>query len=89
MPGGSKRCQVALTGSVATGVCFCRGLGTRMAVLASAASHLGLRMPSDGESHGTLHGARLVAAKKAANYPPLQACRSLGHKRAGTQPKQH
>ena len=70
MPGGSERCRAALNVFVATGVCFCRGLGTRMAILASAASHLGLRRPSDGEGHGTLHGARLAAAKKGGKLPP-------------------
>ena len=70
MPGGSEGCLEAPVGFVATGVRFCRGLGTRMAALTSAAAHPGLQWSSDGDSYGTLHGARLAAAKKGGKLPP-------------------
>ena len=80
MPGGSERCLAALGGFVATGVCLCRGLGTGMAMLASAASYLEARRLSDGEGHGTLHGGRLAAAKKDRQPPSPSTAPEHGHK---------
>ena len=42
-----------------------------MAILASAASHLGLRRPSDGEGHGTLHGGMAGGREEGRQTTPL------------------
>ena len=74
---------------VATGACFCRGLGTRMAMLASAASHLGLWGLSDGDSYGTLRGARLAARRRTGKHPPLLRTLRLRHLACCAGPKLH